>query len=155
MVYSLSVIVFAPNFPAGTPAQERAEELTRSIQRCKEEEPFRKALDNEIGKQILTVATSKLEQLKKTMKSSASLADVWKKVKSDNAASLEEVEALVQTTGEAAAREVIVEEDVKMLLDVIVADFLLHFFPPSTGEMGPSMLAWAAGEFLGSFRKRQ
>ena len=81
MVYTVSVVVFAPNFPAGTPAEERIQELARSIQRCKDEEPFRKALDNEIGKQILSVATSKMEQLKKTMKTSASLADTWKKLK--------------------------------------------------------------------------
>ena len=155
MVYTVSVVVFAPNFPAGTPAEERIQELARSIQRCKDEEPFRKALDNEIGKQILSVATSKMEQLKKTMKTSASLADTWKKLKgADSSASLadtwkklEEVEALVHTTGEAAAREVIVEEDLKNLRGVIVTDFLEVFFPPSSGEMGPSMLAWADGKF--------
>ena len=70
VVCCLSLIVFAPNFAAGTPAQERSEELTRSIQKCKDDEPFRKVLDNEVGQQILTVVTSKLEQLKKTMKTS-------------------------------------------------------------------------------------
>ena len=152
VVYGMSVIVFAPNFPANTTAEERGQELKKAIHRCKDDGPFHKALDSDVGRQIVAVATSKMEQLEKTMKTSASLADLWNKVKSgDSSSSLLEVEALVQTTDERTAREVIMPEDLEQLRAVIVAEFLQHFFPPETDGLddkafGEAMWSWAGGD---------
>ena len=96
VVYGMSMIVFAPNFPAGTTAEERCRELKKAIQRSQGDEACFKALTNEVGKQIVAVATAKMEQLQKTMKVSASLSDLWKKVKGGLSAFLSEVDALVQ-----------------------------------------------------------